>query len=62
MGAQYQNHGQNLMFSTALQEVEKRKEFTYATIEECARVFTTQTSKLVEAVKAQEERHKVLPL
>lgn len=49
------------MLSTALQAVEKQKEFTGAAAEEFARVFTTQTSKLAEAVKAREERHKVLP-
>ena len=49
------------MLSIALQVVEKQKEFTGAAAEEFARVFTTQTSKLVEAVKAREEWHKVLP-
>ena len=61
-GDQYRNHGQNLMLTTALQVVEKQKEFTGAVAEEFARVFSTQTSKLVEAIKAQEERHKVFPL
>ena len=49
------------MLSTAFQSVEKQKEFTGAAAEKFARVFTTQTSKLVEAVKLQEKRHKVLP-
>ncbi len=43
------------MLSTALQAVEKQKEFTGAAAEEFARVFNTQTSKLVEAIKAREE-------
>ncbi len=60
-GDQYQNHDQNLMLSTALQAVEKQKEFTGATAKAFARVFTTQKSKLIEAVKAREERHTVLP-
>ena len=60
-GDQYRNHGQNLMLTTALQAVEKQKEFTGAAAEEFARVFTTQTSKLVEAIKAREEWHKVFP-
>ncbi len=51
-GDQYRNHGQNLMLSTAFQAVEKQKEFTGAAAEEFACVFTTQTSKLVEVVKA----------
>ena len=49
------------MLSIALQAVEKQKEFTGAVAEEFVRVFTTQTSKLVEAVKALGGRQKVLP-
>ena len=61
-GVQYRNHGQNLTLSTALQAVEKQKEFTGAAAEEFAHAFTTQTTKLVEGIEAQEERHEALPL
>ncbi len=58
-GDRCRNHGQNLIFSTAFQVVQKQKEFKSAAAEEFGRVFTTQTSKLVEDVKAQKEKQKV---
>ena len=60
-GDLYWNYCQNLMLSTALQAVKKQKKFTSAVAEKFMRIFTIQKSKLVEAVKAREERHKVLP-
>lgn len=60
-GGKYQNHGQNLILSTAPQAIDKQKEFTGAAAEKFARLFTTQTFKLVKAVKAREEMQKALP-
>lgn len=40
--------------------IKKQKEYTGAAAEEFARVFTIQTSKLLKAVKAREERQSCL--
>lgn len=60
-GDQYQNHGQSLILDVALQVVEKQKEFSGAAAEEFAQTFKVQTAKIVEAVKAREEKRKILP-
>lgn len=59
-GDQYQNNGQNMMLNSAFQVVEKQKEFTSSAAEEFASAFTGQTAKLVEVVKAREERQKAM--
>ncbi len=56
VGDQYQNYGQNLMLNVALQAVEKQKEFSGAAAEEFAQTFRVQTAKIVEAVKAREQK------
>lgn len=49
---QYQNYGHNLTLNVALEVVEKQKEFSCIAIEEFARLFKTQTAKVVDAVEA----------
>ncbi len=61
VGDKYRNHGQNLMFDVALQVIEKQKEFSGAAAEEFAQIFRVQTAKIVEVVKTQEEKRKILP-
>ncbi len=58
---QYRNLGQNLMLIVALQAVEKQKEFSGATVKKFAHTFGVQTAKIVEAVKSQKEKRKILP-
>ena len=60
-GNRYRNHGQNMMLNSALQAVEKQKEFTGRAAKDFASAFTKQTAKLVEVVKAREERQKAMP-
>ena len=60
-GDQYRNHGQNLMLVTAIEVVEQQKQFSGAASEEFARAFKARTSKIVEALKAKEERRNNLP-
>lgn len=50
-----------MMLNSALQAVEKQKEFTGSAAEEFASAFTRQTAKLVEVVKAREESQKAMP-
>lgn len=50
-----------MMLNSALQAVEKQKEFTGRAAEDFASAFTKQTAKLVEVVKAREERQKAMP-
>lgn len=50
-----------MMLNSALQAVEEQKEFTGSAAEEFASAFTRQTAKLVEVVKAREERQKAIP-
>lgn len=61
VGNRYRNKGQNMTLNSALQAVEKQKEFTGAAVEEFASIFTKQTAKLVEAVKDREERQRAIP-
>ena len=60
-GDRYRNHGQNMMLNSALQAAEKQKEFTGRAADGFASTFTKQTAKLVEVVKAREERQKAMP-
>ncbi len=44
------------MLDTAIEVVEQQKQFSRAAAEEFARAFKAQTGKIVEALKAKEER------
>ena len=56
LGDQYQNHGQNHRFDTAIEVVEQYKQFSGTAAEEFAQAFKAQTGKIVEALKVKEER------
>lgn len=60
-GDQYQNHGQNFMLDTTIKVVEQQKQFSGTAAEEFAQAFKAQTGKIVEALKAKEERQNNLP-
>ncbi len=59
-GDQYRNHGQKLTLKVALEAAEKQKEFSGAAAEEFARIFKTQTAKIVDAVEARKKKRKTL--
>ncbi len=49
------------MLDTAIEVVEKQKQFSGAAAEEFAQAFKAQTGKIVEDLKVKEERRNNLP-